>query len=251
MGNGRRFGIELEFDNEWEYIKKHASKIIKKIYGPRRYIARNDGFDSDFALNKWHIKVDGNTHAEITSPVSKFKDIEKILTVIDYISDQSVNCGEDDGFHIHIDVGDIDKYHLLSGWLRCEKTIYKMFPKERKDNAHCEKLAHRSGKIISTSIEDIMEESENHSAVLSCQRYDERKTVEFRIAESTTDIKFIRAWIIFIIKFIDSVKKINPTIIGKYKTNHLGWAGLMGEVELEERIQKVLKKRYNKYKSEK
>lgn len=245
----RNFGIEFEFSGSWESVKKYFSRAIRKVYGPRRYISRDDSFDSDFALDKWHIKKDGSGSPEVTTPVSCLKDLKLIKRVLRYVSDYGLTADEDNGLHVHLDVKDIDKYHVLGSWLRCEKSVTEMFPDFRKNSYHCDKLIDRqnNNKIIATVIEKMMDESECHTSMLSCEKYDKRKTIEFRISESNVDPDFVEAWIKFLIKFANHTKEINPTVIGKYKTNHLKWFDMIEEFGLDKRTTNILMARHTEY----
>lgn len=248
----RTFGIEFEFENEWSEVKKYAIEAIKTIYGPRNYIAKEECFESNFALNKWHIKTEVSGHTEITTPVSSLKDLKKIIKVIDHLKNCGVTSNDDDGIHIHISVKDIDKYHLLSGWLKCEKSMYQIFPKQRKNNDYCYKIIkskRMEKKPIATIVKNLMDTSEDKHSVFSLNKYEAQKTVEVRICESTLDIKFIETWIKFILKFIDYIKELNPTLIGAYKANHMSWKEITECLELNYEILDVLNQRHKKFKS--
>jgi hypothetical protein len=91
----RKIGVEFEFDSSWSNLKKSASKHIKSIYGKNQYYSHPDSFKSDFKTDKWHIKEDTSGLSELTTPISKKKDIKNIVKVIKRIHKDGITVSKD------------------------------------------------------------------------------------------------------------------------------------------------------------
>ena len=233
--NNRRFGIELEFGNEWKEIKEITSKIIKEVYGVRMYYARNESFKSTSRTNKWHIKTDFSASTEITTPISIRENLTKIYKVIAFLRDNGAFVTKDCGFHVHVDISDVDRYLLMAGWLASEKAIFSCFPKTRKNNDYCEKILNsRSAKsYIARILKEKTEMAISNNAI-SFEYYDERKTMEFRIAEGTTDPEFVRCWVNFILYWVDFIKTQNPCLITCDRCNIFSFDYLIEEMKIQD-----------------
>jgi len=244
----RRFGIEFEFECSWEKLRYHASRAINKVYGKRKYYSKKDKFASDFQLNKWHIKEENSGVAELTTPVSTLRDVPRICQVISNFEDK-IKPEDDCGLHVHIDVHDLDQYHIMSAWLLSEKSIIRCFPLTRRRNGFCEKIIDRpqiSRSLIAKILEDETE-SASHGDAIDLTEYEERKTVEIRLCEGTTDTELIRAWVTFLIYWVDFVKKKNPSLLPCAKCNSLEFDDLLDQLKLDKRTHMVMEERYEKY----
>lgn len=247
----RKFGIELEFGCEWSRLKRVASEIIKKVYGPRKYYAKEESFESDFKTDKWHIKIDFSSISELTTPISTIRDLDKIQQVVSYLRDKSVEPTEDCGFHVHFDISDIDQYHLMAGWMRSERAIFECTPSVRKDNYHCEKVL--ESKCMRSYIANFLKtktDGAGSSSAISFEHYEERKTVEIRLGEGTNDPEFVRNWVLFFLHWIDSVKQQNPSLITCDKCNSLKYWELMDEMNITTKwVKEYMDIRHEKYKN--
>jgi len=244
----RRFGIEFEFECSWERLRWYASRAVNKIYGKGRYYAKKDRFTSDFELDKWHIKEENNGVAELTTPVSRLRDIRSICEVIKSFHGK-FQPQDDCGLHVHIDVSDLDQYHIMGAWLLCERGIIRCFPQSRRRSGFCEKIIsdpHVSRNLIAKILE-AETDSASHGDAVDFTEYSERKTIEFRLSEGSMDVEWIRSWITFLLYWIDFVKKKNPSLIPCEKCNSIAFDSLLDELNLDDRTREVMEDRYEKY----
>jgi len=251
MGTTRRkFGIELEFECAWKELRKSASRIINKVYGPKKYYAREATFESDTRLDKWHIKQDGGYDiAELTTPVSYKKDLIKIKRVVKGLRQEQLNPSDNCGFHVHLHIPDINQYHFLAGWMLCEKAILSCFPIDRRKSSYCEKIIEypqQSKTLVANILEDKLNQSDHSHAISFCS-YEERQTVEIRIAEGTDNEDFVVSWIEFLLCLTDHIKTINPCLISNNKCNSVLFDDLIDELHLTKSTREYMMKRYERY----
>lgn len=247
----RKFGIELEFDCSWDKLKGEAKHAIKKIYGRRKYYSKEESFSSDIYTDKWHIKIDYSDVSELTTPISTLDDMDNICKVITYLRDSGIGVNDSCGFHVHIDIKDIDQYKFMAAWLRSEKAIIQCFPKSRRDSYHCERILDKTTvkKYIASLLVSKTYEA-GHGNSISLDNYEDRKTVEVRIAEGTNDPNFIKNWVLFLLYWMDSVKKMNPCLLTCDKCNVLKFNQLLEEMNINNNeVVSFMKKRYNKFKN--
>jgi hypothetical protein len=246
----RGFGIELEFECPWEHLKKNATKAIREVYGNGKYYCRKDCFDSDNRLDKWHIKEDGlSSISELTTPVSYTTDLPKIKKVVKALGKCELNPSDACGFHVHIDIPDIDQYHFLAGWMIYEKAIFSCFPIDRRKSVHCEKILdypQLSKSYIAKVLEQKLMESD-HSHAISLSHYEERKTVEVRIGEGTDNEKFVVAWVEFLLYFAEHIKSFNPSLISCKKCNSVDFWEMIQNIRMKNSVSDFMEERYQKY----
>jgi len=243
----RPFGIEMEFNCSFEDLKINAADAIKRIYGPRKYYAKDSKFSS--INNKtWHIKSEDYQTSEVTTPVSILSNLRDIKKVFGIISCSGLEVADDCGFHIHFSVGDIDPYLIGAAWLLCEKSIFKCFPPSRLKNIHLDKVVRYPSyekKQIANFLEDTIDNA--HTETLSLLNYTEMNTIEIRIAESTLDIKFIDIWVNFCLYWLEYIKKINSVKLACKLCNSMGIDDIMNEMKLPTYIEDGMMDRYDKY----
>lgn len=248
--SNRRFGIELEFECPWEHLKKHAQKTIRKHYGLRKSYSRNDSFESIIHTDKWHIKTDGlSSIAEMTTPISTQSDLSNIYKVIRDLQEQELNPTENCGFHVHMSIPDINPYHFMSAWMIYEKSIFSCFPLDRRKSSYCQKINEQpqvSRSFISRLLEDKVANS-GHTDAISFSNYEDRKTVEIRMAEGTDDPEFIVNWVEFLLYWIDHIKKQNPSILPCRKCNSVAFEELMEELPMKKSVREFMEKRYEMF----
>jgi len=198
MKPDRSFGCEFEFSTEWDEAVPYVTAVIPK----RRLHVDRDYIHTENNRTWWHLKIDGSTDIELVTPISKPKDIPDICRVIMRLS-SCLKVSENDGFHVHVSARDVDVRLLAIYWARCEKSIFSLVNNKRKSNDMCEAISESYKK----GVKSLMEASVDHHAAMSCCYYEDRKTVEFRVAEGTRDWKFIEAWISFCLHFVEHCKK--------------------------------------------
>ena len=74
---GRNFGCEFEFSSEFEEMKTLSQEIIPPIYGKHKLKVTSDWIRSN-NNKEWHLKPDATTNSELVTPISSYKDINKI-----------------------------------------------------------------------------------------------------------------------------------------------------------------------------
>jgi len=225
MPRGRSFGCEFEFSTSWD----KAVEVISQVLPKRNLRIQQDYVNTERNKTWWHLKVDGTTSVELATPISTARDIPKICKVISQIS-KYMKVTEDDGFHVHVDVKDLDIRLLMLYWVRCEKSIFSLVNRARKDNGSCEPLFDQFKKDFST----LMSEAEDHHSVLSTCYHDSRKTVEFRVAEGTRDPSFVCAWINFCLDFVDFCKDLDGIELLTEKPFQVKTMKMFGDIELDQ-----------------
>ena len=201
MKRYRPFGCEFEFSTEWD----EAVPIIKSVIPKRNLRVERDYVKTENNRTWWHLKTDGSTDIELATPISKLSDLPNICRIIMKLS-RDLKVTSNDGFHVHVSAKDVDVRLLMIYWSRCENAIFSLVNKQRFINDLCKKIASSFKKGMS----ELMKVADDHHSALSCCYYEDRKTVEFRVAEGTRDWEFIEAWVHFCVAFVDYCKKADP-----------------------------------------
>jgi hypothetical protein len=187
--------------------------------------------------------------AELTSPVSVKKDLRLIKKVVKQLAKCDLNPSERCGFHVHIDIHDIDQYQFMAGWMIYEKAILSCFPLDRRKSSHCEKIVEypqQSQSYVARLLEEKVIQTD-HTGAISLFYYDERGTVEIRVGEGTDDADFVVNWVEFLLYFIDFVRKQNPCLITCHKCNSIHFDDLIKELPMKKSVREFMIGRYNKY----
>jgi hypothetical protein len=246
----RKIGVEFEFDSSWSNLKKSASKHIKSIYGKNQYYSHPDSFKSDFKTDKWHIKEDTSGLSELTTPISKKKDIKNIVKVIKRIHKDGITVSKDCGIHVHVDIHDFDLYHFVACWIGHERTILGCFSKDRRECGSCNRLivsSNTNRKRIVDVVEDITDAIRNSRESIGWDK--DTKTIEIRICEATDDIFWIETWLHWVLHFIDYFHTYNPTLIGKEHCNFGNLPLMLDHHGLKNKYQEKIEERYSLYQS--
>jgi len=212
----RKFGCEFEYSTEFEDFASLAKRVIARIYGVGKIKIVEDWYKSD-NNTKWDVKTDSTTLVELCTPVSRFRDIKNICNVIRSLSrNKSVLVTNNDSMHVHVDAHDIPKENILLLWLKYEKLIFSMFPRHRRvKNCYCKQSIEnfpKSEKLIATFFKEALETTLDHHSAISFFFYKNNKkgrnTVEFRLGEGTTDPRFVRNWVLFLLYFLERCKNL-------------------------------------------
>ena len=213
----RRFGIEFEFSTPMKEAKKLIRNIFARVYKAKGHnlISNNISYSCDASYKKWELKYDGSTEIELTTPISKLRNFNKINQILALLYNNLCNnrlkLTNNDSAHLHMQANDVPKHNIIAAWIQIEKTILKCFPEHRRDNNYCQKLIHwKRYKKISDFFIDAEIESNAHHAILSLNYYGSRKTVEFRIMEGNVDSHDIQPWVKFCMLFLNYAKKVDP-----------------------------------------
>lgn len=251
--HNRKFGFELEYDTNWDDLEKVIRDIIRKYYGPYRIYCKNDIYET-INNKRWHLKTDSGVASEICSPISIVTDLDKIYSVID---DLNHNCNlkptKDCGFHVHIDVSDINKYHLVAYWISVERTINNLFPQYRIGNDTCSRYIKfnnkRSKKDVAKLYRKYKGDFDDRWRALNLSNYEDRGTAEIRLAESTANPEDVYCWVSFCINLIDyfaSIEEEDPIDIMASDLK-ININDLIYNLNLDSRVKNWVKFRYKKY----
>lgn len=221
----RRFGCEFEFSTSWE----KAVEVISQVIPKKRLRIEQSYVDTKNNKDWWHLKVDGTTSVELATPISTSRNIPSICKVISQIS-KYMKVTKEDGFHVHLWVGDIDLRVLTIYWIRCEKSIFSLVNRTRRNNDSCKKLR----KQFDKDFLGMMEASEDHHAALSSMYHKERKTIEIRVAEGTRDPAFVMAWIHFCLDFVEFCKGLDGISLLTDKPFDVKPMKMFGDIDLAE-----------------
>jgi len=230
----RRFGCELEFSSSKFEVARLLSKALKSKL-------RRIGINVT-NYKKWQIKDDRSTVGEVISPIFTLKDLPKILDVCRLLKENNIEVTKDDGFHVHVQIRKTEIPNVIGLWLKCEEDLEFIFPKHRRNNYYCKRLL-RSKKLPPVmSLQEGLEEAEDHHAVLSTFR-DDIGTIEFRIAEGTFDPDFVNAWITFCVKFVEYASKQDSISLLFSKPHKLSIGKLLSMIGLSEKNKQIIMKR--------
>jgi predicted DNA-binding WGR domain protein len=214
---GRRWGLEVETHSNVD-IHEVAAKMMAR--GLRVNVEAGRYFQSDGQA--WDLKRDGSCGYELASPIlggeagvfnSKLA-VEKIREVCPTAVNHS--CG----IHVTIDIADHspeDLKRLAIGYLRAQEFFYQECAEWRQNNQYCRRNPIHSLEAIvrtpASQIQKILDlaggwrNHENRYHGLNFTRMFSRKVVEFRMMESTVDIRKVGGWIRMCVGFVDGLKK--------------------------------------------
>jgi hypothetical protein len=242
------FGCEFEFSTPHSEMISIVKRSIKEFSNKRIITQINNSSYFKSNNNKsWHLKTDSSTESEICTPLSTIHDIKTICDIISSLDIPIVT--ENDAFHIHCDIGDIPTYNIITGWISIESTIFKCFPKHRKNNSYCERLLppQQTG-ILALKYKNAKNKAEDKDSVITTYMVPERKTIEIRIGEGTKDPIYIKNWIMFSQYFLNYARNIDIAEILCRKNNHKKIDWLIKEMKIDSiDLKKWLQYRYEKY----
>ncbi len=207
----RTFGVELEFTDgkTREFLRDCIMGVGEK--------AQVSGYQHDTGKEKWTCKTDSSCGYEIASRVlgstrsvlqtlTDLNILEKVATELERKkAPVSTRCG----FHVHVWVGDLEEEHLhrlLSYWVRLEKTVMDMMPERRRNNSYCPCHSTFFAPNQKVALRDMINRGFKQRGSLNWAWYGQRKTVEFRVAEGTTDPDTIKNWVRFLLHFCEMVR---------------------------------------------
>lgn len=205
----RKFGCEFEFSSDFETVSAIASKAIISIYGQNKLYVKYKWYKSINNL-QWHLKLDSSTSAELVTPVSNYTDLPKICKVIQYLGNNDIQVTKNDSFHVHMYAGDITRNSIVVSWIQIEKIFSKIFPPNRRKNDYCKLIGNNRKSILAKKFIDAENNSQEHHCSLSLLNLDKRKTIEFRLAQGTTDPDFITGLVKFYMSYLNYAKHIDP-----------------------------------------
>lgn len=244
----RKFGCEFEFSTPLD-------SVIKKLkdYFPRNKVDSTNRWHKSINNTKWHIKFDGSTESEITTPVSTLNDLDDICNFLKYTKLKKMKVTKKDGLHIHLQATGISERRLVAAWLCVETLFFDLVPRYRRMREHCSPVWSKceieydnNSRDIEDVIDDALIICKDHHVAFSIERFDGKThTVEIRIAEGSNDPKFVKSWILLCLAFMEWCKR------KKYKElvdiRKLSFSQMTQEFQLQPEIVSVLRKRFKKF----
>ena len=236
----RNFGIELESHPVLDsgvivgVIKNNSSKKVIVT-----------GWKQTHNNNHWHLKTDStcgggekNGWEVVSYKGSGLDDVLHIANVASALGEAGLKCGNDCGFHVHVDMSDFTPDMaavLLAIWTKVERLMLEAVPRHRSYNRHCKPIRnkiHPKGKVFDPSEFWNLFSPKNFSIhsnrdkkvtmnlvnYATCLAYSQktisenfycdssRKTVEFRFPEGTFSFVDIRNWIFLFVQFVEGSK---------------------------------------------
>ena len=219
---GRGFGLEIE-------THTHIS-LDEIIEGMRkRGLAVNDSRQQYFHSNgsAWDVKRDGSCGYEIASPILRGEcgifdaklAAEKIREICPNATNS--NCG----VHVTVGVEDHSKEdlkRLIAGYLKAQEHFYAKCNSTRQKNSYCARNPiNKLGLIIaapSTAINEIavsaggLRHEDRYKGLNLTNVFKSSPRVEFRMLESTTEIRKLGAWIETCVNFVSNLKSTQYVI---------------------------------------
>lgn len=223
-----KFGIEIEFnsfDNRDFLLNPLSYGDLPQGINEFASIIRSLGQEVDVQNwqynhnnSNWICKPDASCGIEVCSPVFFKDDFGSIFLVLDELQkDSRIKQDERCSLHVHVDVGDLvngfnlassDKLAaVLAWWIKCEHIFMDFACPSRKINRYCRCISLLDMFDHEEEVTPLRVVTKLSDKYLSLNTFHlvnrRRQTIEFRIAEGTTDSNFISNWIELISIFID------------------------------------------------
>lgn len=216
---GRGWGLEVETHSQLDpadIANRMSARGLKVNVETGRY------FHSDGRV--WDVKRDGSCGYEFASPIlrgdSGIFDAKLAVEKIREVCPTAVNSNC--GIHVTIDVSDHsedDLRRLVIAYLKAQEFFYKECNASRQDNRYCKRnpVAQLPMIIATRDVRRALDMAggwRNHDDRyhgLNLTRVFTRKVVEFRMMESSVDIRKVGAWVRMCVGFVDGVKASQVT----------------------------------------
>jgi hypothetical protein len=226
----RTFGIELEFVDAYF---SDVNETLNDLTLSKPYVCSTASIQPRSNGDNWHLKfdcsvcsVDGNkrTGGEIASPAfyinkQSFSEIRKVLNALQE-NDTMLKYTPETGFHIHINIDDIDRLQFVALWLSLERDIYKLFPK-RKNSYYCGFHGRKTKSNINKTIESklsklfkdkyIQDILGDKTTALKFYYRNEQRFLEVRIGQMSTDVDLMMGWLKMVLQMIDYTTRTKDT----------------------------------------
>lgn len=216
---GRGWGLEVETHSRLDpadVASRMAERGLKVNVDTGRY------FHSDGRV--WDVKRDGSCGYEFASPILRgdagIFDAKLAVEKIREVCPTAVNsqCG----IHVTIDVADHsdeDLRRLVIAYLKAQEFFYKACNASRQDNRYCKRnpVSQLPAIIATRDVRRALDMAggwrnhEDRYHGLNLTRVFSRKVVEFRMMESSVDIRKVGHWIRTCVGFVDGVKATQVT----------------------------------------
>jgi hypothetical protein len=228
----RPFGVELE-----SHPVLSGNEIVDIVKNNSRRQVIKTKWKQTFSNDFWHVKTDSTCGGgklkgwEIASfKACGYKELIEICKVSKALRKGGLKCGEDCGFHVHVDISDFSIEQaavLLAYWVKIEKIVLKSVPYFRTKNKYCRSI---SSKIKSKNKkwnaldfwnchkpkDKSIHLNKDKRVTMNLVNYvtfiedpslfHGRSTAEFRFPDGTFNERDIRNWVVFFVNFVDNIK---------------------------------------------
>lgn len=212
---GRRWGLEVETHTNLDkdaIVAQMRERGLEVVDSSGRY------FHSTGSV--WDLKRDGSCGYEFASPIlsgdAGIFDAKLAVEKIRAVCATAVNrqCG----IHVTVDISDHtddDLKRLVIGYLKAQEHFYGQCAAWRQDNRYCKRnpVANMFAIIKENDVKRALDlaggwrQHDHRYHGLNLTRIFNPKVVEFRMLESSVDIRKVGAWIRMCVGFIDGLKK--------------------------------------------
>ena len=207
----RTYGIELEFGQGSD--RNFLKRCIQEAGEP----SVTAEWRHDNNNQEWICKTDSSCGFEAASRVfgstrsirKTLDDIGAMTKVVEVLQAKNAEVTDRCGFHVHIWVGDMDEAQLtrlLSYWVKFEYFIVNTLPARRKRNTYCPFHSSYLKPNQKFEFRDLLRRGFHQRGSLNWGWFDQRKTVEFRVAEGTSDPEVVKNWVRFLLYFVERAK---------------------------------------------
>jgi len=205
----RTFGCEFEFDSDREKTSPFVIRAIENVYGKRSVVDTPNYTINRSNYKRWFVKEDSSVAFEVTTPISKWKDMKKIQKVVElWKVSGKLRVTQYTGFHVHVAKVGVTKKQLMIAWLLVEPFISQCFPRYRSYNTYSHRFVKKNKvdlNLNNYSLQDFIYTSEHHTNAICTTP---EKTYEFRICEGHFDPVITRNWVKFCLLFMNFAQKI-------------------------------------------
>lgn len=233
------FGVEIECFN---VEKRRLQASLKDNANIESLIM---GYNHQDQATAYKLGDDGSISGfgacELVSPIlTNFESLKKVCTLLNEHGAQvNASCG----LHVHFGVKNFSCKQiikLLLDYNHIQNIIDGFFPQSRRDNRYCmhlrpqeienlKRLFAKDENVL--TMDAVMSAIDERYRTINVHAYRNHKTIEFRQHNGTTNYLKIRAWILFLLSFINLSLKgfdfsqvrtfedlpINKTIIPHFK----------------------------------
>ena len=211
------FGVEIEcFNVNKEEVKRRLEEkeVQSIITGYNHYDQRSAyKLGDDGSIN-------GIMECEVVSPV--LKNFNSLKEVCNVLKEHGAEVNKSCGLHVHFGIKNLSCHQvikLLLDYNKIQKLVSSFMPMSRRNGRYCQYLQDSEISRLKR-LQDMDENDLDMNMVIDavCDRYRtinihaycNHKTIEFRQHNGTTDYTKIRAWILFLLSFINlSLKGYN------------------------------------------
>ena len=223
----RCFGIELEVNKSRDLDE--LVRIVRS-YDMKRQCKGSNNYQQDVGNDYWHVKFDrscGTKANEGGWEISSYKasganDLMILSQMGEVLKNNGIQINDKCGYHIHVEIADFSNSQaatLMAYWMKLEKMILEIVPKNRRANEYCwmlndvKPVTALQAKNIETFWARVrpqsMENPERRVALNMCNfvhNSHNKKTSELRLPEGTLESKDIKNWARMFIHFVNACR---------------------------------------------